>query len=185
MLANVVQDPGDPNAFVINDFVENAFVINSEVKNAFVINSAFTMPPSNGGSGAKSLKATTIDDGAVRAAPPSSEVRITLRAYQLVSDDELPMDPYTNERISYNPAEHPASIALFHEGCDPSVDDECIKVIGADLVIADTIDTTNLEGATSQTVALPAFRVENIGNADALPRSGPCVTGSIFRLTSF
>ena len=71
VLANVVQNPADPNAFVINDFVENAFVINTEVQNAFVINSAFSLPPSGSG-GSKSLatKAGIIDDSEIQGTDP-------------------------------------------------------------------------------------------------------------------
>ncbi len=113
ILSNVVQDPGDPddpsdpNAFVINDFIENAFVINSEVQNAFVINSAFTLPPSgSGGGSAKAAKAGSIDDSATRAPLPPNEVRITLRAFQLVPDGQLPDRPVHRGDHQVQPRTH-------------------------------------------------------------------------------
>ena len=149
-------------------------MINSEVQNAFVINSAFTLPPSgSGGGSAKASKAGSIDDSATRAPLPPNEVRITLRAFQLVPDGQLPIDPYTGEIIKYNPNAHPATISVFHQACNPDdPDDICVAKIGADLVIADTIDNSDLTAPPCGTVDFPAFTLQNIGNANAKPRSG-------------
>ena len=177
VLANVVQNPADPNAFVINDFVENAFVINTEVQNAFVINSAFTMPPSGGG-GSKSLaaKAGIIDDSESRGQIPTSAARITLRAFQLVSDDQLPTDQFTGNRIKYNPEIAPPTLTVFHEACDPSdVTDVCYATNGADLVIDNSIDSSELTAHACGTVDFPAFTMRNQGNADAVARPKPVI----------
>jgi hypothetical protein len=187
VLANVVQDPTAENAFVINNSPENAFVINNQVDNAFVINSSFAMAPSD--SVAKTTRATAkvngIDDSATKAPPPSNKYRVTLRAWQLVPDSQLPPDPYTGAIIEYNPAEHPPSIVAFHQACDPEETDptkQCLARIGADLVIVQNvegeepdpqaIDTTPLTAAVCGTVDFPAFTMRNVGNADADPRSG-------------
>ena len=177
VLANVVQNPADPNAFVINDFVENAFVINTEVQNAFVINSAFSLPPSGGG-GSKSLaaKAGTIDDSESRGKIPTSAARITLRAFQLVPDDELPTDQFTGNRIKYQPETAPPTLTVFHEACDPSdVTDVCYATNGADLVIDNSIDTSELTAHACGTVDFPAFTMRNQGNADAVARPKPVI----------
>jgi hypothetical protein len=177
VLANVVQNPSDPNAFVINDFVENAFVINTEVQNAFVINSAFSLPPSGSG-GSKSLatKAGVIDDSEARGQLPPNAARITLRAFQLRPDDELPLDPFTGNPIKYSPEIAPPSLTVFHEACDPAdPNDICYATNGADLVIDNSIDTSDLSAHACGTVDFPAFTMRNQGNAAAIARPKPVI----------
>jgi hypothetical protein len=170
VLANVVQNPGDPNAFVINDFVENAFVINQTVDNAFVINSAFAIPPAPGDSSeSMSMKSSPIGISGTGAPPPSSEVRITLRAFQLVPDELLPLNPLTGVPIKHNPAVSMPSISVFHEACGSEEGDDCIETAGADLVI-DSIDTTPIPGEPCGEVTFPAFTLRNQGTADAVAR---------------
>lgn len=180
VLANVVQNPSDPNAFVINDFVENAFVINTEVQNAFVINSAFSLPPSGSG-GSKSLatKAGIIDDSESRGEIPTSAARITLRAFQLVADENLPTDDFTGNRIKYQPEISPPSLTVFHEACDPAdPTDICYATNGADLVIDDGINSAELTAHACGTVDFPAFTLRNQGNAAAVARPKPVIDGN-------
>jgi hypothetical protein len=199
ILANVVQNPADPNAFVINDSIENAFVINNQVDNAFVINSAFAIAPADGPAKSNLIasKEGVIDDSTKNVAAPN-EVRVTLRAFQLVPDDQLPIDPFTGTIIEYNPGEHPATMAMFHQGCDhtitdPKDSDFCVAQIGADLIV----DSLSLTGGPIYeypyvgykpvgdleppelpsvgqcgTFSFPEFTLSNIGNADLIPRSG-------------
>jgi hypothetical protein len=175
VLSNVVQDPNEANAFVINDSPENAFVINNSVANAFVINSTFAVSPSDTSSGFSSATAKNLElnDGPTKAAPPSNKVRITLRAFQLVPDGELTPDPITGKRVKFNPVLHPPTIAVFDLACDPQdPESECAAINGADLIIDESIDTTPLTVDPCGTVPFPAFTMVNNGNADAVARNG-------------
>jgi hypothetical protein len=171
VLSNVVQNPSDPNAFVINDFVDNAFVINTEVQNAFVINSAFTLPPSGGG-GTKAGLGDSISAIGLGGPPAPSEVKITLRAFQLKPDNELPIDQFTGKPIKYRPEIAPPTLTVFHEACDPTDEtDICYARNGADLIIpAEFIDTSDLTAPPCGSVDFPAFVMRNQGNADAIAR---------------
>ncbi len=176
VLANVVQNPAEPNAFVINDFVENAFVINTEVQNAFVINSAFTLPPSGSG-GAKAGVGDSISALGIGPPPAPNEVKITLRAFQLVPDEDLPTDDFTGNRIKHQPEISPPTLTVFHEACDPTdVDDICYATAGADLIIAPgSIDTTPMSVETCGDVPFLDFTLRNQGNTDAVARPKPDV----------
>ena len=144
VLSNVIQDPGDPNAFVINQSPENAFVINNQVDNAFVINSTFAMAPSDSiAKRARSLsKNGVIDDSATRAAPPSNKARITLRTFQLKSDEEILAAGQPLYKPDPGPDGWLPSSAVAEISCDPEVED-CFTINGPNLIPSSTVVATD------------------------------------------
>ncbi len=140
VLSNVVQNPADPNAFVINKSPENAFVINGQEPNAFVINSTFALAPAESQSkrtGALWKVGEPINDDEGRAAPPSNQVRVTLRAFQLVE----------NPTHEYNPGEGGwvPSVAVADIGCGGAVGEspfDCFTIDGPNLIPSSNVVAT-------------------------------------------
>jgi hypothetical protein len=139
VLSNVVQDPTEKNAFVINKAPKNAFVINETEPNAFVINSTFALAPSEPETSdplTEQAKAQSIDDSETRNEAPSDQVRVTLRAFQLVPEPEFKFEP--------NPAEGGwlPSVAVADIGCGGGVDEketDCFTIDGPNLIPESTI----------------------------------------------
>jgi hypothetical protein len=168
VVANVTQNPADvDNAFVINPAPENAFVINPFPENAFVINSTFTMAPEDDAPApAKYVQPT--NDGTLKAPPADNTINITLRAYQLVPDSELPTDPATGKKFKYNPdrslgGDEPA-LSIIPTSCTTP---ECIVSNAPDLV-SEGVDTTPITVQAGRTFSFPSWTLRNQGVNDAV-----------------
>ena len=115
ILSNVTQNPFVENPFVENPFVENPFVENPFVENPFVENSTFALAPSDAPQEAYASMSSTSGDGTLKAPRRPDQVKVLLRAYQIVPDSE-------HGGFRYNPdpaqgGDSPAVTVISH-GCD-------------------------------------------------------------------
>jgi len=148
ILANVYQDPGAENPFVINPFVINPFVINP-----FVINSSFTMAPAD--------NIAVPDDGTTKAAPASNDISVTLRAFKLpppvgqlaAAGDGGELKLATT--VEYKPWEDPPSLVIVPQSCDPNDpnDPDCeVLSVSPDLIPLG-VDTTPIVADAGRVLA--------------------------------
>jgi hypothetical protein len=153
ILSNVSQSPGDEaqNPFVKNPFVKNPFVKNPFVKNPFVRNSAITVAPAEGVSQTTQSSAIQVgtknlvfdDEGTLRVPRLPEKIFITLRAFQLVEDDQL-------GDFVYNPDVDEPAISAVPTRCTT---DECIYSLAPNLV------PTEFSGAPAAVAAGDNFTV--------------------------
>ncbi len=170
ILSNVTQNPFVENPFVENPFVENPFVENPFVENPFVENSTFALAPSDAPQAFASISSPG-GDGTLKAPRGPDQVKILLRAFQLVPDDEL-------GGFVYNPdpnqgGDSPA-ITVIARGCDTSDPDAtCYYSSAPDLVATQPsglpLDETHLEVGTGLSFAFPAggWSLRNRGTTPA------------------
>jgi len=145
ILSNVVQNPSEvDNAFVINKSPENAFVINDTAENAFVINafvinSTFPMAPTEGNYESQQLltKNSVVDDPTM-AAPPSNRVRVTLRAWQLKSTNDI---VNAGEPI-FNPSTEEGGWVPSSAVAEVSCEGDCFTINGPNLIPSSTVVAT-------------------------------------------
>jgi hypothetical protein len=174
ILSNVTQNPFVENPFVENPFVENPFVENPFVENPFVENSTFALAPSDAPQEAYASIASPSGDGTTKAPRGPDQVKILLRAYQLVPDAGIE----ATGGFFYNPdpdqgGDSPA-LTVIARGCDTSDPDAtCYFSKAPDLVATAPdgapLDATPLEVAAGVPFAFPAggWTLHNQGTTPA------------------
>jgi hypothetical protein len=159
------------NPFVENPFVENPFVENPFVENPFVENSTFTLAPSDAPQEAYASFSSTSGDGTLKAPRGPDQVKLRLRAYQLVPDDALGEFRYNPDPAAGGDSPAVTVIAL---GCDTSDPEAtCYFSKAPDLVATapdgTPLDATPLEVPAGVPFAFPAggWTLRNRGTTPA------------------
>ena len=175
ILSTFAQGPGTnpADAFVINPAPKNAFVINQGFPgDAFVINSTFTVAPSDDGPD-NSKNGSLSNDGTLKAPRAPDTVNVTLRAYQIVPDEELGEFRYNpfpaDDPNNPNPgtAGDRASFAASSHNCD-TLDplSECFEFNAPDLVPIDVDPTEILPTLVGESFDFPSWTLLNQGTTD-------------------
>jgi len=165
VLSNVVQNPFVENPFVENPFVENPFVENPFVENPFVENSTFTLAPSDQPTAYASI-ASPSGDGTLKAPRGTDQVKLRLRAYQLVPDEALGAFRYNPDPSDGGDSPALTVIALGCDTHDPTA--TCYTSNAPDLVAAG-VDPTPLVARADTEVGFPAggWTLHNQGTTTA------------------
>ncbi len=151
VLSNVVQDPFVENPFVENPFVENPFVENPFVENPFVENSTFTLAPSDAPA-TFAMISSTSGDGTLKAPRRPDQVKVLLRAYQIVPDSELGGFRYNSDPAQGG--DSPAMTVISH-GCDTHDPAATCYYSNAPDLVATGADLTPLVVAPGGAFAFP------------------------------